>query len=488
MSRFGIIWFEKYASPHPILPFSRKMATDFANTLKGRKLFEYGDGQAIPGTFNTDVEKVHLLYFVGHGTAAGPVVDLGARTLGPAAVRLGTGDLAYAALDCCRVLDPAYRTDWHPAFDGLHYLLGFSDTVWQSETRGQRFAQHLNDGVEIAEAWRRAAIETQGEKVPWAFVRAVHDGAVADNLTWSIGRRPQKDPERPLAFLHRSEKSEVMVHPPSRAARVRLFRTPPQPVTEAHREGFAAMFNMGASLDESLRDHSLELQGRGMTLELYEASGAFWLRRNALGGFELDRPLPEAPSAGEAMERSRDYLREKHLMNGTSGQLASETEEEQYERDESGEGYRLRRRRTVARHVSHTHSLEGLPVFGPGAKIRVSYEGGEVSELAYFRRKTVPEGRTVPVLNRDQAVARLKDEVFKELPKESVTVDEVHLGYYALPPREEQDYLLPAYELKGRVNLDGLTYDFIRYMQAVPEASRPAQSSKSVFHRPTFFT
>lgn len=99
--------------------------------------------------------------------------------------------------------------------------------------------------------------------------------------------------------------------------------------------------------------------------------------------------------------------------------------------------------------------LGELPVFGPGAKIKVSLvEGGQVSSVLWYWREPIddraaprlpvlPAGPTAESLARSRRYAGLPD------TDAQVTLNSIRLGHYALPPFEMQKFLIPVYETTG---------------------------------------
>lgn len=103
--------------------------------------------------------------------------------------------------------------------------------------------------------------------------------------------------------------------------------------------------------------------------------------------------------------------------------------------------------------------IGALPVFGPGAKVVVSFAGDTISQLAYFWR--TPSLRTVgemkiqsPEFVRKQLAL---DPRFSHLDpaKSKIRVNEITLGYYALPPFAVQRGYFPVYQVRGTVETRG---------------------------------
>ena len=112
--------------------------------------------------------------------------------------------------------------------------------------------------------------------------------------------------------------------------------------------------------------------------------------------------------------------------------------------------------------VHYRFKLNGLPVFGPGAKIVASYAGEELSQMVYFWRtpalvndgSAVSAPREVPIISAQAALdAFSQDPRFVTLKKGNAKVrfHELQLGYYAPSPQVVQTALYPVYQVKGTV-------------------------------------
>ncbi|MFD1151308.1 DUF6345 domain-containing protein [Saccharothrix hoggarensis] len=99
--------------------------------------------------------------------------------------------------------------------------------------------------------------------------------------------------------------------------------------------------------------------------------------------------------------------------------------------------------------VSFAFTLDGVPLEGPGAKLRVAFDGqGAVSGLTYSTREVVEVGR-VPVLTLDEGRERCA-----KVLGASVRPTGVSYVYEAPPLSEKVDRLDPGFRCDG-VNSDG---------------------------------
>lgn len=103
--------------------------------------------------------------------------------------------------------------------------------------------------------------------------------------------------------------------------------------------------------------------------------------------------------------------------------------------------------------------LNGLPVFGPGAKTIISNVGEALSEEIHFWRNPGEIVSEREIIAPDTAISRLcKDSQFlnvmklhKKYPGQSSGrfYDDVELGYYATPPSNKQRFYIPVYKIRG---------------------------------------
>ena len=125
--------------------------------------------------------------------------------------------------------------------------------------------------------------------------------------------------------------------------------------------------------------------------------------------------------------------------------------------------------------------LSDRPVFGPGAKVRVSFaDGAEPSDVAYFSRPVEPDGEAEP-LHPYQALERLRDDRrFADVLAAGLElhVRRFQLGYYAAPPNMFQRYLIPVYRTEGVVEGSELDADVFRLY--LPAVDMDARSMKEI--------
>jgi len=189
VARIGIEWVVNYAPASVNLPATRPQAERFWNTLSGEKAFNFGDNQAWDIDFEQQgtgfpssgadrfvVELADITYFAGHGSVSGPLFSEPRRddTLArPSEMRLGDGLANWVVFDACEVLlDPGVERRFSQVFNGLHYVLGFHTICSDEKARGGIFADYLNQGDRMRDAWRKACQETEPFWLVWAYIRA----------------------------------------------------------------------------------------------------------------------------------------------------------------------------------------------------------------------------------------------------------------------------------------------------------------------------
>jgi hypothetical protein len=121
--------------------------------------------------------------------------------------------------------------------------------------------------------------------------------------------------------------------------------------------------------------------------------------------------------------------------------------------------------------VAHRFELARLPVFGPGAKIKLSFvEGGELAQLLYFWRQPSEAGQHA-VISPDDALTRFRrDPAFFRLRDTDARVEilSMTLGYFAMSPGEFQRIYIPVYALRAVARTRYLErHEFTRYVVAI---------------------
>jgi hypothetical protein len=179
MGTIGIEWANKYHGRADDLKNNDDNARGFYNTLSGVRRFDYGDDLAWD-----------IVFFSGHGSRGGAffgIANLDDGEVKPSEMRLGNRDCEWIIFDACLVLERDNLKVFNrlgSAFAGLHYMLGFDTITGDSGDRGKKFAERLNDGWSIRDAWIRACTETEGSDTNWAYLRADAAGTDTFNDHW----------------------------------------------------------------------------------------------------------------------------------------------------------------------------------------------------------------------------------------------------------------------------------------------------------------
>jgi hypothetical protein len=223
MGLIAIEWVKNYHGRLGNLVSTQAHAEGFYNTLTATQKFAHGDdaahdqhfeqsgvGAPPAGSDTGKVEKVDLAYFAGHGTSLGfdfGVLEDDARAK-PSEIRWGHGRLKWVVLNACDVLFhtdapgfPSIIDRWGQTFTGLRYMLGFSTLTSDEPDRGEIFAEYLNAGDTIRDAWVKACQDTEASFTSWAYLRADGNGVTTDQDTW-IDHANTRTKPNPPTLLH----------------------------------------------------------------------------------------------------------------------------------------------------------------------------------------------------------------------------------------------------------------------------------------------
>lgn len=259
-----------------------------------------------------------------------------------------------------------------------------------------------------------------------------------------------------------------------------MFRTPFPKQDDERVHPLVRRFDVRGDLQD-LGSRSA-VRSRQHLLEVFHASDS--LRLTHLGrSAEAERP-PKLIGEDQAIELALAYLHEK----GLADDRASVKSVTYTELSRIGQEQKEPETFPIAVHVNFGFTLDGLPVFGPGAKMQVTIEDeSTVTEFYKFWRAPV-EDRTLEILRPEAAIERFShDQNYAELDAGSakVVVHRIQLGYYALPPREVQGYLVPVYAFNGTVSTEAFErYDFTRYVVAVDLNNEEVKQARAVFRAP----
>jgi len=214
-SEIGIEWVQDYHSwSWPDLMNCKAEAERFQNRLDGVATFNWGDDYAWDedfeqqgagfwnpaGTDDIYADNVDIVFYSGHGSSIGPHFGVSSHDSGEVhhdELRLGDKDAEWAVFDACFVLSEGgkyYNNCWD-IFQGLHFILGFHTVTHDSASRGENFADYLNDGETVRNAWIKACQDTEGSSTEWAYLRADSSGTTTYNEQWISAGTVSKDPD-----------------------------------------------------------------------------------------------------------------------------------------------------------------------------------------------------------------------------------------------------------------------------------------------------
>jgi len=217
-------------------------------------------------------------------------------------------------------------------------------------------------------------------------------------------------------------------------------------------------------------------------LEVYTATDSFWWtdRENA---YSENKALSKnLPSEKEAVRSAQKLLEQLNIDNRTlkvhsvSNSFASFSESPN---DKDPEKF------PTNVNVNFTHELDGLPIFGSGAKTQISFiNNDQLIEFIHFNRTLKQQGKAA-IITPEEALQQVVDNtrfaIIKEQGKSSGTITDVSLGYYAASPSDLQRYLVPVYKVQGNVSTPELeNYEFNLFVIAGKESQEMAKQKGQI--------
>lgn len=184
-------------------------------------------------------------------------------------------------------------------------------------------------------------------------------------------------------------------------------------------------------------------------LEVYRPSDSFWWTDLETAYREQPPQQAELPGDEQAREIALEQAQRlgldtdlAHIASVTRTTVAVSEAEHQEE---------FKRVDTEV-HVNFIYALDGHPILGPGAKIKISMvEEGRVGNVLQFWREPAAE-RDVRLRHPVEVLQRMTEgRRYASFSPEmgSVHCEKMRFGYYAMPPFEFQKYLIPVYEISG---------------------------------------
>jgi len=202
-------------------------------------------------------------------------------------------------------------------------------------------------------------------------------------------------------------------------------------------------------------------------LHVYYGSDSLWWAHDKLTNFETQADAAGLPGEKDApLHAAREF--DRLSLDAAAATLASVNYAEfaVQKGNEKPQSFR------TAVHANYRFELDKLPVFGPGAKIKVTFAGGaQLAQVIYFWRKP-SSGESMKTISPEEALNQFqRDPAFFRLNESEAVIDihSIRLGYFALPPAEFQRYYIPVYAIDATTKTRELPrYDFRRYVCAVP--------------------
>jgi hypothetical protein len=469
------------------------------------------------GKNNNYVDDVDIVFYEGHGnpwgftfyTPSGPGThDDEFLHYTDARMAWGDKDAEYIALMSCSVLAQSHVSDWRQTMNGLHLLLGFKTTAYDTRGFGARFARNILSHNRIRTAWFRACDTHQPSGV-MASVLAEDMLNLRD--TWYYRYHLPRDANWVLTTHSCGSVSPlvsanlVTAAEPGKVTEVMpVFATPALSLDEQRAE-WASLTDAFEVPTRAVRVSGLSATGTystsivdGRELEMDQANGLFYyIDHNLL--YTMTTPSRvQTISAASAKDIADQFLADKGLMPGdalfttvmtegateletvtTTGGLQSSTTRVLAETVTDYQVFYSR----VLTYTTETiqdgkvvQQVETVPVVGPGSKLKVyvsagggaarvasaGAEGAVVGAMGGWRGIDDKAGQraiqsTVPILPYamiEQLFRQLEPQVALEhVPFNNPTQKEIlqyTLGYWEEPTGAGQAELYPAYILNAR--------------------------------------
>lgn len=210
------------------------------------------------------------------------------------------------------------------------------------------------------------------------------------------------------------------------------------------------------------------LAEKSKSVSIYQASNSFWYQDDDFFAREDKKFSQKLPDVKTAQEKARKFLSENGLLldNASFHSVTHTTIVAAKPGEKKADEY------NTEVHVNLRYSLDGLPVFGPGAKTRVSFVTDRINSGVYhFWREVTQEKKARDLIDPELALEiHAKNFRFAGLKEGAakVTIKKVELGYFALSPTELQRALIPVYKVSGIVSTEAFPeYAFNHHVVAV---------------------
>jgi hypothetical protein len=234
----------------------------------------------------------------------------------------------------------------------------------------------------------------------------------------------------------------------------------------------------------------LVIRSSSSELEIFRTSDSLRWSKIDQRDEEPGEPV-KLPADNVAVSRADAFLEQRGLADA-SAVVQSVT---QSHHSRIGKGNEVFVNHPVAKHVNYEFRVDELRVFGPGAKMQVTFSNEEAPVQTYKFWREPRQGKTLNTISYDQAVELIRSHptfaTMVRAGEAKVVFERVQLGYYAFPARERQGMLVPVYRFDGAAHSPhGEHYRFSRYVMAValPPAEIKASRMTVRHNQPAVFS
>jgi hypothetical protein len=213
-------------------------------------------------------------------------------------------------------------------------------------------------------------------------------------------------------------------------------------------------------------------------LEIFRTSDSIRWSMIDKNNEEAGEPV-ELPDDKEAVSRANMFL-ERYRLSDADASLHSVT---QSRHSRIGKDNKVLLNHPVAKHVNYVFRIDGLPVFGPGAKMQVTFTNEETPVQIYKFWRETKQGKTLSTISFEQAMDSVRSHpsfaAMARAGRNQIEFDRVQLGYYAFTARHRQGMLVPVYHFNGAARgQEGEYYRFSLNVLAVALSPADLKASR----------
>ena len=204
-------------------------------------------------------------------------------------------------------------------------------------------------------------------------------------------------------------------------------------------------------------------------MEFYYESNSLWWTNLEWENKEISE-IKEIPSNKVCISISNDFLKSNGLDNKYMKfkDIEHDTAIIYNKKREQSKQY------ITAINVNYNYDVEGIPIFGSGAKLKTVLDGKKnIVEWYRFWRDFEPIEKR-KIITSEMAIRLFHmHPVYEKMMRSKIEIEffKPKLGYYAFPPRINQNILFPVYEIRGHIqNSVGVDQIICEYVPAVFES------------------